>query len=85
VLIYPYCSELFNHGARTRRPRYGVSLAENQELASILLCPADTSTFSASVVEKLRAAWVNKHRRGPSTPRHKRCVTQSICEALRSG
>jgi hypothetical protein len=33
--------------------------------------------------QKLRAAWVRKHRRGPSTPRYKRCVTRQICEALR--
>ena len=26
-----------------------------------------------------------ERRRGPSTPRHKRCVTRQICEALRSG
>jgi hypothetical protein len=32
------------------------------------------------VVEKLRAASEHKHRRGPSTPRHKRCVTRSIGE-----
>jgi hypothetical protein len=28
-----------------------------------------------SVVEKLRTAWVRKHRRGPSTPRRKPSVT----------
>jgi hypothetical protein len=32
--------------------------AENQELVSVLRCSADTSTSSASVAEKLRAAWV---------------------------
>jgi hypothetical protein len=42
-------------------------------------------TVTGSVVEKLQAARVIKHRRGPSTPRHKRCVTRSIGEGLRSG
>jgi hypothetical protein len=40
-----------------------------------------------------RARWLksseqhgqDEHRRGLSTPRYKRCVTRSICEALRSG
>jgi hypothetical protein len=33
--------------------------------------PHSQILLSGSVVEKLRAAWVNKHRRDPSTPRHK--------------
>jgi hypothetical protein len=63
-LSSPYCSALFNHRARKGRAGYGFSPgAENQQ---ILLW--------GFVVEKLRAARENKHRRGPSTPRHKRCV-----------
>jgi hypothetical protein len=49
VLSYPCCSELFNHRARTGRPRHGLSRSREPELASILLCPAPTSTFSAAI------------------------------------
>jgi hypothetical protein len=85
VLSYPCCSELFNHRARRGGPPRSFPGAENQELASILLCPyiyilgshTDTlyigvtsnqylrvmqhkegTCFRASVVEKLRTAWV---------------------------
>jgi hypothetical protein len=61
-LSYPCCSELFNHRAPTGRARYGFSPgAENQELASILLRHlhlCSKSCCRASVVKKLRTAWV---------------------------
>jgi hypothetical protein len=48
-LSYPRCSELFNHRAHLAGPPRSFPGAENQELASILLCPALTSTFSAAI------------------------------------
>jgi hypothetical protein len=74
-LSYPCFSELFNHRSPHRAdPPRSFPGAELQELPSILLCPAATSTFPAaiqpafyitadpvlgdSVVEKLRKAWV---------------------------
>jgi hypothetical protein len=46
---------------------------------------ANENRSGASVLKNSRQHGQDKHRRGPSTPRHKRCVTRSICEALRSG
>ena len=44
-LIYPCCSELFNHGSPSRF----FPGAENQEPGSILLCPASTSSFARPI------------------------------------
>jgi hypothetical protein len=42
--------------------------------------PGDSrSRCQASVVEKLRAAWVKQTSPRSSTPSHKCCVTRSIC------
>jgi putative endonuclease len=49
-LSYPCRSDLFNHRSPHRAdPPRSFSWAENQELASILLCPAATSTFSGTL------------------------------------
>jgi hypothetical protein len=62
---YPQCcSELFNQQSPHRADSATVfPLAENQELASNLLCPAATSTFSASIQAQLRC------RKAPSSMR----------------
>jgi hypothetical protein len=58
-----------------------------RKIAPVIALPKNVRTtgspvfsFASPVVEKPGAARVIKHRRGPSTPRHKRCVTRSICE-----
>ena len=51
-LIYPCCSKLLDH--RGRPPFFPG--AENQELPSILPCPAPTSTFSASMQARFTLA-----------------------------
>jgi hypothetical protein len=56
-LFYPCRSELSTTQARTGQIRHGLStMAENQELASILLCPAATSTFSAAIPARFTLA-----------------------------
>ena len=47
--------------------------------------PQGGSCSRAWVAESSEPHRLDKHLRGPSTARHKRYVTQQICEALRSG
>ena len=56
-LSYPRRSELFNHGSAHRAdPPRSFPWAENQEFASILLCPAATFTFSAATQARFTLA-----------------------------
>jgi hypothetical protein len=66
----------------------GIDRANQVEL---LCAPRAFELFSLAmavpagpVVESSEQRGQIKPRRGPSTPRHKRCVTRSIGEALRS-
>jgi hypothetical protein len=92
-LSNPCCSELFNHRARTGRAplRFTLGPRTKNWLASCYVRRLHLHSRQPDPVVGLR--WsksfeqrgLDKHRRGPSTPRHKRCVTRSIGEALHSG
>jgi hypothetical protein len=83
----PCCSELFNH----RSPTTGSVWSQVQLFMQRVKRACTTENLDAgagdgkdrgglpgagSVVEKLRTAWQGRHRRGPSTPRHKRCIAR---------
>ena len=88
-LFCRYWSELSTIEPRAGRdPLRFVPVAETNNLKDVSVTMKSVSQqilLSASVSKSSQQYGQNKHRRGPSTPRHKRCVTQSIGEALRSG
>jgi hypothetical protein len=88
-LFCRYWSELSTIEPRAGRdPLRFVPVAETNNLKDVSVTMKSVSQqilLSASVSKSFEQHGQRKHRRGPSTPRQKRCVIRSICEALRSG
>jgi hypothetical protein len=85
----PCCSKLFDTEADNRICCDTLFIVTDTSFKLLVSATGTNRSGSrparGSMVESSDQYRQNKHRRGPSTPRQKRCVMRSICEALRSG